>query len=152
MIKGMKVVIQRVLKSAVTVNNSVVGQIDKGLCILVGIASSDTEKDLDWMAQKITTLRIFEDEAGKMNLSIKDINGSALIVSQFTLLADCNTGRRPSFTGAGDPKHAERLYHLFLTKVSALGIPTEHGIFGADMRVDIVNDGPATFILESPHS
>lgn len=146
----MKVVIQRVLQSAVTVNGDVVGHIDQGLCILAAIAPTDTESDLDWMARKIATLRIFEDDAGKMNRSLTDVGGSALIVSQFTLLADCTTGRRPSFTGAGDPTHAEQLYCRFLTKVAALGIPVEHGIFGADMRVDITNDGPATFILESP--
>lgn len=150
MIKAMKVVIQRVLKSSVSVNDTVVGRIDKGFCVLVAISSTDTEKDLDWMAQKITTLRIFEDMNGKMNLSLKDIGGSALIISQFTLLADCNTGRRPSFSNAGNPEHANHLYQLFLNKVADLDIPVEHGIFGADMRVDITNDGPATFILESP--
>jgi D-tyrosyl-tRNA(Tyr) deacylase len=146
----MKLVIQRVKKSSVSVNDQIVGQIDQGLCVLTGIAPSDTEKDLDWMAQKLVGLRIFEDVNGKMNLSLADIGGSALIISQFTLLADCVKGRRPSFTGAGDPVYAEKLYQLFLKKVSDLDIHVEHGIFGADMQVLIENDGPVTFILESP--
>ncbi len=150
MIRDMKLVLQRVRKSSVTVDNQVVGAIDKGLCVLAGIAPTDTEADLDKMADKVVHLRIFEDEAGKMNKSLLDIGGSALIISQFTLLADCSTGRRPSFTGAGDPERANRLYDLFLTKVAAYGVPVEHGIFAADMLVSIENDGPATFILESP--
>ena len=146
----MKLVIQRVKKSSVSVDGKMVGQIGQGLCVLTGIAPTDTEKDLDWMAQKLVGLRIFEDENGKMNLSLTDIGGSALIISQFTLLADCVKGRRPSFTGAGDPVYAEKLYQLFLKKVADLGIHVEHGIFGADMQVLIENDGPVTFILESP--
>ena len=110
----MKLVIQRVKKSSVSVNDQIVGRIDQGLCVLTGISPSDTEKDLDWMSQKLVGLRIFEDVNGKMNLSLADIGGSALIISQFTLLADCVKGRRPSFTGAGDPVYAEKLYQLFL--------------------------------------
>ena len=146
----MKIVIQRVKKSSVSVSGKVVGQIGQGVCVLTGIAPTDTEKDLDWMAAKLVNLRIFEDTAGKMNLSLSDIGGGALIISQFTLLADCIKGRRPSFTGAGDPKIAESFYLKFLDKVAALGISVQHGIFGADMQVSIENDGPATFILESP--
>ena len=146
----MKIVIQRVKKSSVSVDGEIIGQIGQGLCVLTGIAPTDTEKDLDWMAQKMVGLRIFEDENAKMNLSLADIGGSALIISQFTLLADCVKGRRPSFTGAGDPVYAEKLYQLFLKKVADLGIQVEHGIFGADMQVLIENDGPVTFILESP--
>lgn len=146
----MKLVIQRVNQSQVTVNGQVVGRIGKGLCVLAGIMPTDTEKDLDWMAKKLATLRIFEDNAGKMNLSLTDIQGSALIISQFTLMADCNTGRRPSFSGAGNPDIAEKLYSNFIKKVHELGIPVQQGIFGADMTVSIENDGPATFILESP--
>lgn len=146
----MKIVIQRVKKSSVSVDGEIVGQIGQGLCVLTGIAPTDTEKDLDWMAQKMVGLRIFEDENAKMNLSLTDIGGSALIISQFTLLADCVKGRRPSFTGAGNPVYAEKLYQLFLKKVADLGIHVEHGIFGADMQVLIENDGPVTFILESP--
>ena len=147
----MKIVIQRVKKSSVSVSDKIVGQIGQGVCVLTGIAPTDTEKDLDWMAGKLVNLRIFEDKAGKMNLSLLDIKGSALVISQFTLLADCVKGRRPSFTGAGDPKIAEGLYLRFLDKVAVLGVPVEHGIFGADMQVSIENDGPATFILESPN-
>ena len=146
----MKIVIQRVKKSSVSVDGEIIGQIGQGLCVLTGIAPTDTESDLDWMAQKMVGLRIFEDENAKMNLSLADIGGSALIISQFTLLADCVKGRRPSFTGAGDPVYAEKLYQLFLKKVADLGIQVEHGIFGADMQVLIENDGPVTFILESP--
>ena len=147
----MKLVIQRVKKSSVAVADRVVGQIGQGLCVLVGIEPTDTESNLDWMASKMVNLRIFEDENRKMNLSLLDIGGAALIISQFTLLADCVKGRRPSFVGAGDPTIAESLYNLFLKKVSDLGIPVEHGIFGADMQVSIENDGPVTFILETPH-
>ncbi len=145
----MKLVIQRVKKASVSVNGQIVGQINHGLCVLAGVAPDDTEHDLDKLADKLVRLRIFEDTAGKMNLSLADVNGSALIVSQFTLLADCSTGRRPSFTGAGHPDKAHALYNLFLDKVAALGIPVAHGVFGADMLVSIENDGPATFILES---
>ena len=146
----MKIVIQRVKKSSVSVENRVVGQIDQGVCVLTGIEPTDTVKELEWMAGKLVNLRIFEDSQGKMNLSLLDIKGSALIISQFTLLADCVKGRRPSFTGAGNPVEAQKLYHLFLDKVSEYGIPVEKGIFGADMQVYIENDGPVTFILESP--
>ena len=146
----MKIVVQRVKKSSVSVAGEIVGQIGQGVCVLTGIAPTDTEKDLDWMAGKLVNLRIFEDSAGKMNLSLLDIGGEALIISQFTLLADCVKGRRPSFTGAGDPRVAEGLYLKFLDKVAALGVRVQHGIFGADMQVSIENDGPATFILESP--
>lgn len=146
----MKLVIQRVRQASVTVADQTVGQIGQGLCVLAGIAPSDTEADLDKMAEKLAHLRIFEDNAGKMNLSVTDIQGSALIVSQFTLLADCAKGRRPSFVGAGDPVRSKELYHLFLDRVAGYGIPVEHGIFGADMQVSLINDGPATFILESP--
>ena len=147
----MKLVIQRVRSARVSIQNETVGQIGHGVCVLVGIAPTDTEADLDWMAQKLVSLRIFEDTAGKMNLSLSDVNGSALIVSQFTLLANCEKGRRPSFVGAGDPETAKRLYHLFLTKVAQSGISVQNGVFGADMLVSIENDGPATFILETPH-
>lgn len=146
----MKIVIQRVHQSHVSVNGSVVGKIGKGVCVLTGIAPTDTEADLDWMANKLVHLRIFEDEQEKMNLSLLDVHGSALIISQFTLLADCIKGRRPSFTGAGDPEKANALYQLFLKKVEALGVPVQHGIFGASMQVSIENEGPATFIIESP--
>lgn len=145
----MKLILQRVLKASVSVENNICGSCGKGFCILVGIAPEDTEKEMDFMAQKVVNLRVFSDENGKMNKSLHDINGSALIVSQFTLLADCQSGRRPSFTGAGDPQKAHSLFNYFVEAVQALQIPVQTGIFGADMMVHIENDGPATFILES---
>ena len=147
----MKLVIQRVREASVTVADKTIGQIGQGLCVLAGIEPSDTESDLDWMADRLVRLRIFEDSAGKMNLSVSDIGGSVLIVSQFTLLADCLKGRRPSFVGAGDPVRAKELYLKFLDRVAAQNVPVEHGLFGADMRVSLINDGPATFILEHSH-
>lgn len=141
---------QRVTKSAVSVDGQVVGQIGRGFCLLLGVAPADAESDIDWMAQKVAALRVFEDENHKMNLSLQDIKGEALVISQFTLLADCAAGRRPGFTGAGSPDKANRFYQLFVQKLSAMGIPTQTGIFAADMAVEIHNDGPATFILESP--
>ncbi|MBR6411900.1 MAG: D-tyrosyl-tRNA(Tyr) deacylase [Alphaproteobacteria bacterium] len=146
----MKIVIQRVKESSVSISGQVVGKVGQGVYVLTGIEPTDTEKELDWMAGKLANLRIFEDEAGKMNLSLLDIRGGALIISQFTLLADCVKGRRPSFIGAGNPETAEKLYLKFLDKVAALGVPVAHGVFGADMQVYIHNDGPVTFVLESP--
>ena len=146
----MKIVIQRVKESSVSVSDKIIGQIGRGVCVLTGIEPTDTEKELDWMASKLVNLRIFEDDDQKMNLSLLDIHGEALIISQFTLLADCIKGRRPSFIGAGNPENAEKLYLSFLDKVTALGVSVAHGIFGADMQVMIHNDGPVTFVLESP--
>ncbi len=146
----MKVILQRVLKSSVTVDGVCVGSCGQGYCVLVGIAPTDTKQDISFMAQKIVNLRVFEDENGKMNKSVLDVNGSMLIVSQFTLLADCQTGRRPSFTGAGNPQKAKELFDDFVREVQSLSVPVQTGIFGADMLVHIENDGPATFILESP--
>ncbi|MDY6408119.1 MAG: D-aminoacyl-tRNA deacylase [Pseudomonadota bacterium] len=146
----MKIVIQRVKQSSVSVDGQIVGQIGQGLCVLAGIEPTDTEKDLDWIASKLVNLRIFEDSSGKMNLSLLDIRGEALIISQFTLLADCVKGRRPSFIGAGNPDEAQKLYLKFLDKVMAFGVSVAHGVFAANMQVMIHNDGPATFVLESP--
>ena len=146
----MKTIIQRVNHSSVVVSGDIVGKIGTGLCVLVGAEPDDTSKDVEWMANKLVNLRIFEDENGKMNKSLLDINGDALLVSQFTLLADCSTGRRPSFTGAGDPKKAEAIFDALVDKVSLLGVCVQTGVFGADMTVQIENNGPATFILESP--
>ena len=145
----MKVILQRVLKSSVEVEGKIVGSSQNGFCILAGISPNDTEQTLTKMAEKIVNLRVFEDENGKMNRSLIDIQGSALIVSQFTLLADCSHGRRPSFINAGNPQKANELFDLFVEKVKNLGIPVETGVFGADMLVTIYNSGPATFILES---
>ncbi len=146
----MKTIIQRVNHSSVTVSGDIVGKIGTGLCVLVGAEPNDTQKDVDWMAGKLVNLRIFEDENGKMNKSLLDINGDMLLVSQFTLLADCSTGRRPSFTGAGAPKKAEAVFDALVDKVGSLGVCVQTGVFGADMTVQIENNGPATFILESP--
>lgn len=148
----MKAVLQRVSRACVSVNRQTVGQIGTGLCILLGVEPTDSEADARWLANKVVNLRIFEDAAGKMNLSLRDIQGEALIISQFTLLADCNTGRRPSFTGAGNPQTAALLYDHFCQAVATLGIKVERGIFQADMLVSLDNMGPATFILETQKS
>ncbi|MDR2901858.1 MAG: D-tyrosyl-tRNA(Tyr) deacylase [Lactobacillales bacterium] len=145
----MKTVIQRVSKAHVDVGGKTVGAIQKGMCLLIGIEASDTMAEIEKMVQKIIHLRIFSDKNGKMNLSLLDIKGAVLAISQFTLLGDCRTGRRPSFTNAGDPENAKRLYDLFTEKMHANGIPTQCGVFGAHMDVHIENDGPVTFILES---
>lgn len=145
----MKIVLQRVLSASVSVQNQKVGTCSTGFCLLVGVEATDTEQSVLKMAEKISLLRVFEDENGKMNKSILDIGGSILAVSQFTLLADCSHGRRPSFTKAGDPKQASLLFDQFVTALKEKNIPTETGIFGADMLVEIQNNGPATFILES---
>lgn len=146
----MKAVIQRVLSASVSVNNEPVSAIGTGVCLFLGIEETDTEADALWLAHKVATLRIFEDDAGKMNRSVTDIGGAVLVVSQFTLLADCDTGRRPSFTKAGNPDVAKRLYLFFSKALKDLQIPVKNGIFGADMLVRIENNGPATFILQSP--
>jgi D-tyrosyl-tRNA(Tyr) deacylase len=147
--RKLKVVLQRVKEAKVTVEGKVVGQIGRGLVLLVGAKTGDTEKDVEYLADKCVNLRIFEDEEQKMNLSALDVKGELLVVSQFTLYGDTKKGRRPSFTGALDPKEAEKLYQKFLDRIKATGLKTESGIFGAKMLVDISNWGPVTFILES---
>lgn len=146
----MKAVVQRVLKSSVTVDGKITGQIGKGFCVLLGVGPDDTEQDVAWMAEKIAFLRVFEDENAKMNLSIQDVGGSILAISQFTLYGDCEKGRRPSFTGAAHPVLAKELYEVFLKSFDKWNIPVEAGIFQADMKVEILNDGPVTLILNSP--
>lgn len=146
----MRVVLQRVTQAQVVVADAIVGQIKQGLVVLLGIAPGDTAKDAEWLAEKILTLRLFADDAGKMNLSLIDIQGELLVVSQFTLYGDCKKGRRPSFTGAAVPAVAEPLYENFLEACRMLGIKTEAGIFGASMAVTLTNDGPVTLMLESP--
>lgn len=146
----MRVVLQRVTQAQVVVADAIVGQIKQGLVVLLGIAPGDTANDADWLADKILTLRLFADDAGKMNLSLIDIQGELLVVSQFTLYGDCKKGRRPSFTGAAVPAVAEPLYENFLEACRMLGIKTEAGIFGASMAVTLTNDGPVTLMLESP--
>lgn len=144
----MKTVIQRVTNANVVVEEKIVGEIKQGLVVLIGISDSDTEEIVKQMVHKITNLRIFHDENNKMNLSIKDVNGKILAISQFTLYADCTRGNRPSFTAAGKPDHANELYEFFIKEVKEEGIEVEHGIFGADMKVSLTNDGPVTIMLE----
>ncbi|MHB8057347.1 MAG: D-aminoacyl-tRNA deacylase [Desulfuromonadaceae bacterium] len=144
----MKAVIQRVASASVAVEDNIVGQIGPGIMVLLGVEKGDAEAQADWLAEKIITLRIFSDEAGKMNLSLKDINGGLLIVSQFTLAGNCAKGRRPSFDTAAPPDEGKRLYEYFVNAAKQTGVPVETGIFQADMQVALVNDGPVTFILE----
>ncbi|MGM9877515.1 MAG: D-aminoacyl-tRNA deacylase [Bacilli bacterium] len=144
----MRVLVQRSKESKVTINGKINGKIDKGFVLLVGFTQGDDEIILDKMIQKIINLRIFEDENNKMNLSIQDINGSILSISQFTLYANCKEGRRPSFTSAMNPEEATILYDKFNGKLSKI-INTQTGIFGSDMKVEIYNDGPVTIMLDS---
>ena len=145
----MKLVVQRVLNAQVDVDGKTVGKIDKGFMVLCGITHEDTEKEADVLARKLCNLRVFEDENGKMNLSLKDVGGELLIISQFTLYADTmSSGKRPSFIAAARPEKAEPLYEYFLEKCRQENIKVEKGIFGADMKVSLVNDGPVTIILE----
>jgi D-tyrosyl-tRNA(Tyr) deacylase len=145
----MRAVVQRVTESSVTVEDRVVGAIGPGLLVLLGVAQGDTEQDADYLADKIVQLRIFEDEAGKMNLSLLDRGGSLLVVSQFTLLGDCRKGRRPSFASAAPPETAEALYEYFAAQVRAKGVTAATGQFRAMMKVRLVNDGPVTLVVES---
>lgn len=144
----MKILIQRVTEANVKVNFETVAKIDKGVVVFVGVTHSDTPAEASWLANKLINLRIFEDEAGKMNQSLIDQKGSALIVSQFTLYADCNSGKRPSFTKAALPDMANSLYEFFIEEVRKGGIQAESGIFGAEMKVSLINDGPVTILLE----
>ena len=144
----MKLVIQRVKWASVKVNDEIIGKIDKGFLVLLGVGPEDTEEKADYLVQKLIKLRIFEDENGKMNLAIKDIGGELLIVSQFTLYADCTGGNRPSFTNAAKPEKANELYEYFMQKCKEQNVKVEHGEFGADMKVELLNDGPVTIILE----
>lgn len=144
----MKTIIQRVTSANVVVDNKKVGEIEKGLLVLLGVSNEDTQDTVRKMVRKIINLRIFTDENDKMNLSVKDIQGKILIVSQFTLYADCSNGNRPSFAGAGKPEHANKLYEYFIEETKKQGISTEHGIFGEDMKVSLTNDGPVTITLE----
>ncbi|MDD5796298.1 MAG: D-aminoacyl-tRNA deacylase [Oscillospiraceae bacterium] len=146
----MKVVLQRVKSAKVEVENNVTGEIKKGFMLLLGVEENDTEKDADALALKISGLRIFTDENDKMNLSLADVNGQVLVVSNFTLCADCSHGRRPSFISAARPDTANPLYEYFCSKLLQNGVSkVEKGIFGADMLVTIENDGPVTLILNS---
>ena len=144
----MKAVVQRVTRARVEAHGKVVGQIADGLIVFLGITHDDTEVQADWLVEKLTKLRIFEDQDGKMNLSIDDTGGGMLVVSQFTLYGDCKKGTRPSFIEASRPEHAEPLYNYFVQKCIDMGIHTETGEFGAKMEIDLENDGPVTLILE----
>lgn len=145
----MRAVVQRVKHSQVTVEEEIVGKIQSGLMVLLGVEDGDTPKDAQYMIDKVANLRIFEDEDEKMNCSIKDVGGDILAVSQFTLLGDCRKGRRPSFINAARPDAANDLYELFVAGVREEGIKVETGVFQADMLVDIANDGPVTLLLDS---
>lgn len=147
----MRAVVQRVSEGSVTINHEVVAKIGSGLVILLGVGHSDTSHDAEELAAKIANLRIFSDADGKMNLSLLDVMGQAIVVSQFTLLADTRRGRRPSFIDAARPETAIPLYEHFTAYLRSLGVHTETGEFGADMLVEIKNDGPVTIILEQPN-
>ncbi len=142
-------VVQRVARSSVHVDGSAISAIGPGLNVLLGVANGDGVSDADYLAAKVVNLRIFADDRGKMNRSLSDIGGQMLVVSQFTLLGDCRKGRRPSFVEAAEPALARRLYRYFVDQVKRLGIDTHTGRFGADMTVEIVNDGPVTLLLHS---
>jgi len=145
----MRAVVQRVKKSNVTVDDKITGKIGQGLMVLIGVEDGDSEKDADYIADKVCGLRIFEDEQGKMNLSVEDIGGEVLAVSQFTLLADARKGRRPSFTKAAAPDEANALYRKVIDKIESRNINVEEGVFQAEMMVEIHNDGPVTILLDS---
>ena len=145
----MKAVIQRVTRAAVQVNGQVVGRIDAGLLVLLGVAKGDVERDLLYIIEKLQTLRIFGDEAGKMNLALSDVGGALLLVSQFTLLGDTTKGRRPGFDLAAPPEEARALYEEASNRLRAGGLRVETGVFGAHMQVELLNDGPVTFLLNS---
>lgn len=145
----MKFVIQRVTRAEVTVAQETVGAIEKGFLVLIGVSNTDTEAIADKMLHKLLNLRIFEDENGKTNLSLKEVNGGLLLVSQFTLYADCRKGNRPSFVKAGSPEHAKQLYEYLMKSCRKEGFPVESGIFGAHMKIDLQNDGPFTIVLDS---
>ena len=148
----MKAVVQRVLEASVTVNGERVSQVGPGLLVLLGVGKGDTEADVAWMAEKLATLRIFEDAAGKMNLSLEDTSRQLIVVSQFTLYGDARKGRRPSFIDAMEPTGAKALYERVCEVLRARGLTVGTGVFAADMKVALVNDGPVTILLESPGS
>lgn len=145
----MRAVIQRVTKASVRVDEEITGEIRKGFVVLLGVEDADTEEDVEYLARKIANMRIFEDDKGKMNRSLKDVDGAVLSISQFTLHADTKKGNRPSFTDAAGPKKAEKLYNQFNDKLKKLEIPVETGRFGAHMEVSLVNDGPVTISMDT---
>lgn len=145
----MKVVVQRVSEAHVKVDDEIVGKIEKGFMLLVGIDENDEKADADWITQKILNLRIFGDENDKLNLSVKDVEGEILCISQFTLIADYKKGNRPSFIKAAKPDKAIPLFEYFKTELSKSGLKIESGIFGTDMKVSLINDGPVTIVIDS---
>lgn len=145
----MKALVQRVDKACVTVGGETAGSIGKGLCVFLGVVAEDKDKDVAWLAEKIANLRIFDDEDGKMNLSLMDVKGDILIVSQFTLCGDCRHGRRPSWVGAAEPVFANMMYEKFVKETASKGIKTQTGVFQAMMKVEICNDGPVTLMIDS---
>jgi D-tyrosyl-tRNA(Tyr) deacylase len=146
----MRAVLQRVTRARVTVGGEEVGAIERGLLVLLGVAPTDTPEEAQWLADKVVGLRIFADAEGKMNLSVADVSGAVLVVSQFTLYGDCRKGRRPSFIGAAAPELAVPLYEEFVNAIKAHGVPTATGRFGAMMQVELVNDGPVTLLMDNP--
>ncbi len=145
----MRIVLTRVREASVAIAGETVGRIGRGFLMLLGVGPDDTPRHCRKLCEKALGLRIFEDEQGKMNLGLSDVGGEVLVVSQFTLYGDCSHGRRPSFTGAAAPELANALYEQFLADCAALGFPPQHGVFGADMQVSSVNDGPVTLILDT---
>lgn len=145
----MRAVIQRVSKASVKVDGETIGSIGAGLLIFLGVGETDTESDLKYIADKSVGLRIFSDENDKMNLSVEDIGGEVLVISQFTLYGDCRKGKRPSFSKSMEPVTANKMYEQFIAELKSRGIKTEHGEFGADMKVELLNDGPVTILLDS---
>lgn len=144
----MKLVLQRVLQASVSIDDQLISEIGKGLLILLGIGQEDDGSQMEWLAKKVVEMRIFEDKEGKMNESLLDIAGEILLVSQFTLFADCRKGRRPGFSDAANPEKADLMYEKFAEILSSYGIPVKTGKFGAHMQVSLLNDGPVTIILE----
>ena len=144
----MRALLQRVSEASVTVDGRIVGQIGRGFCILLGVTHSDTNKEADWLAYKVAGIRLFEDDAGKLNLGLNEIDGELLVVSQFTLYGNARKGRRPSFIGAARPEQSEPLYEYFVDQLRNAGFTVQTGIFGANMQVNIQNDGPITLMLE----
>lgn len=145
----MRAVIQRVDQGSVTIEGNVHSAIGKGFVILLGVEKGDTDEDINYLVRKISQIRIFEDSHGKMNLSLKDVGGEVIVVSQFTLLADCSRGNRPSFIKAEDPLQAEAMYRRFAKALEEAGVSVKTGVFGAMMKVSLINDGPVTIVLES---
>lgn len=145
----MRVVIQRVSEASVKVDNQIVGEIGKGLMLLIGVDESDENSDADWLVKKILDVRVFSDDEGKMNHSVKDMNGEILCISQFTLISDYKKGNRPSYIKAARPEKAIPLFEYFKEELKKSGLKTESGIFGADMKVSLINDGPVTLVFDS---